>query len=124
MLLVAFFGWWYSIGWLMVMRKTGAKALGILQFFSIDQLFGSLFAPFRQISAGPVRGPLGVQLQALGDRLLSRVIGAIVRSLLIIVGSAAALAYVVFGLVMMLVWPFLPALPLLGLMVMLSGYLP
>jgi hypothetical protein len=124
MLVVAFLGWWYSIGWLMVIRKTAAKVQRVLQFFSVEQLLGSLFAPFRQISAGRVQGPLGVQLRAWGDRLFSRIIGAIVRLLLVGVGFLVALTILLFGIVLLVVWPLLPAFPLLGMLVMITGYAP
>jgi hypothetical protein len=124
MLVVAFFGWWYSIGWLMVARKTALKIQHVFQFFSVEQLLGSLFAPFRQISAGHVQGPLGVQMRAWGDRVFSRVIGAVVRLLLVAVGALVAGALFLFGLVMLVLWPLLPALPFIGLLFVLTGYAP
>ncbi len=122
MLLVSLLGWWYGAGWLTLMRRVGSSSQRVLQFFSVSELAGSLFAPFRQISAGHVNGPLGAQLQAFGDRLLSRFIGALVRSLLIIVGLIAALFVGLFGVATMVAWPFLPALPFIGVGLMLAGF--
>lgn len=124
MLLTTFFSWWYGVGWFSLGRKVGGRINGVLKFFSVAQLAASLFAPFRQISAGQVQGPLGVQLRAWGDKQFSRVIGAIVRLMLIACGLIGALLYGVLGLAMLLVWPFLPVLPLVGLVLMLSGFRP
>jgi hypothetical protein len=124
MLLTAFFSWWYGVGWLSLGRKVGGRVNGVLKFFSVGQLATSLFAPFRQISAGNVQGPLGVQLRAWGDKQFSRVIGAIVRLLLIICGIVGAFLYGVLGLIMLVIWPLLPVFPLIGLVLTVSGFKP
>lgn len=122
MLLPSFFSWWYGVGWLSLGRKVSGRIVGVLRFFSVGQLAGSLFAPFRQISAGRVQGPLGVQLRAWGDKQFSRVIGAIVRLMLIACGLLTAIFYVVAGVIMMFFWPLLPVLPLIGIILMLTGF--
>lgn len=100
------------------MRKCGAKVQAVLAFFSVPLLITSLFAPFRQISAGKVQGSLNVQLHAWADRLFSRIIGAIVRSLLIIVGLIAVILMTVAMLVILVVWPLVPLAPVIGLVFM------
>jgi hypothetical protein len=118
MLLTTFFGWWYGEGWMTLARKVAGRVTGTLGFFSVGQLATSLFAPFRQISAGKVRGPLAVQFRAWGDRMFSRVIGAVVRTLLILTGLLTAALLSIWGLVLMIAWPVLPALPLVGIFLM------
>jgi hypothetical protein len=122
MLIATFFAWWYGVGWMTLVQKVSGRVTGVLSFFSVGQLLTSLFAPFRQISAGKVQGPLGVILRAWVDRLFSRGIGAIVRSLLILTGLFCAAFYGVLGVIMMIAWPILPGLPLLGIILMVSGY--
>jgi hypothetical protein len=122
MILATFFAWWYGVGWMTLVQKVSGRITGVLSFFSVGQLFLSLFAPFRQISAGKVQGPLGVLFRAWVDRLFSRGIGAVVRSLLIATGLLCAAFYGVLGLIMIIFWPVLPALPLLGFILMISGY--
>ncbi|HSE61391.1 MAG TPA: hypothetical protein VLA88_03785 [Candidatus Saccharimonadales bacterium] len=122
MLIATFFAWWYGVGWMTLVQKVSGRVTGVLSFFSVGQLLTSLFAPFRQISAGRVQGPLGVIMRAWVDRLFSRGIGAIVRSLLILTGLCCAAFYGVLGVVMIVFWPVLPVLPLLGLVLMISGY--
>ena len=109
------------MGWLSLSRKIGGRVVGVLKFFSVGQLAVSLFAPFRQISAGRVQGPLGVQLRAWGDKQFSRVIGAIVRLILIAFGLLGALFYGVLGGIMVVLWPILPFMPIVGIVGMFSG---
>lgn len=117
MIILSLFSWWYTTGWLALARKSGDRIQSVLNFFSVPLLLGSLFAPFRQISAGRVQGSLAVQLQAFGDRLFSRFIGAIVRSLLIILGVALVMLIAVISLLVLLVWPCIPFAPLIGVVV-------
>lgn len=121
MILFGLLSWWYTIGWLTVMRKCGARVQAVLRFFSVPLLIGSLFAPFRQISAGRVQGPLGVQLKAWGDRLFSRIIGAVVRTMLILTGLIIVAVMIVIALVILAVWPLVPIAPVIGLLFIGSG---
>ena len=115
MVIFSLFSWWYTTGWLTLMQKCGARLQGVLKFFSVGQLLGSLFAPFRQISAGRVQGPLNVQLQALGDRIFSRAIGAVVRSMIIVFGLIIAVVAALLCVIFIAVWPLLPLAPFIGL---------
>jgi hypothetical protein len=83
-----------------------------------------LFDPFRQIDAGNVRGSLDVQMRAFGDRLFSRVFGAFIRSIFIVLGLLCALGTGILGMVVVLVWPFVPFMPLIGLGLTLFGWMP
>ena len=95
-----------------------------MDYFSIGLLLKTLFAPFRQISAGNVRGSLDVQLRAFFDRLISRCIGAVVRLIMIGAGAVAILLNIVVSAVLLLGWMLLPLLPLVGLVLFLVGWMP
>lgn len=110
--------WWYTIGWLDLLRRSADRLSSVLSYFSVSQLVGSLFAPFRQISAGGARGPLNVRMRAWGDKQFSRVIGAIVRLILIITGLVAFAATLAVCLLALLIWPILPVVPLFALIYM------
>lgn len=73
MQLVALLSWWYGSGVLRMFRTVQMKFASLLDYFSIDLLARTLFAPFRQISAGGVSGPIGLQIRAFFDQLISRV---------------------------------------------------
>lgn len=103
------------------MHEVSGRVLGVLRFFSVGLLITSLFAPFRQISAGKVRGSIKARFMAWGDRQFSRVIGAVVRLMLITVGLLIALIVGVIGLTLIIIWPFLPIAPLIGVFFMQNG---
>ena len=124
MILVGMLSWWYTRGLVMAARRVRNRLAALYDYFSIDLLLRTLFSPFRQISAGSVDGPLPVKLRAFVDRLISRVIGGIVRLIIIIAGSFALLLTVVGSLVYLLVWLIIPAAPILGLILMLTGWIP
>jgi len=93
-------------------------------FFSIGLLITTIFAPFRQISAGRVNGPIGVQVRAFFDKLVSRFIGALVRLFMIFVGLFALFFQAVFGIVMIIAWPILPLMVVAGLILAVTGWVP
>ena len=92
-------------------------------FFSIGLLLKTLFQPFRQISANEKGDTGGLEgaLVAFFDRLLSRVIGFIVR-VFVIVGGIVSLAFmVVVGLAISIVWPLIPLAPVAGIILCTMG---
>lgn len=114
MFLVGLFNWWYGGGLRARVTMTGQRIRGIADFFSIGQLLKTLFSPFRQISAGSVRGPVGAQLRAFVDKLISRVIGAIVRTGTILVGLIIIAAVSVYELLLLATWPLVPLFVVAG----------
>lgn len=124
MFIVGLLTWWYGAGW----KKFGQILINKLtvteDFFSIDMLLGSIFAPFKQISAtSGSGGTLQMKLQAWFDKQFSRLIGAIIRLLLIIVGAGWLLLQMTIDIVLMILWPVLPILPVIGLIAAIGGLL-
>lgn len=124
MFIVGLLGWWYGRGWSLRVTRLREKIISTLDYFSIDLLLRTFFSPFRQISAGKVRGPLGVQMRALLDRIISRMIGAMIRFTMIIIGSIFIVVYVVVGVVLVALWGIVPLLPVVGVVLFLSGWVP
>ena len=124
MVVLAFFRWWYGAGWWRCIQAVGRHVVSAFDYFSIDLLVRTWFAPFRQISAGAVRGPIGVQIRAFFDRLISRTIGAIVRSFMIIFGVVALIVTALIGVVVVVGWALVPALPIIGVVLTMKGWLP
>lgn len=118
------FSWWYGAGWAAQFNKLREQLASSYDYFSIGLLARTLFSPFRQISAGKVRGPIGVKLRAFVDRLISRIIGAFVRAILIVVGVMWMLVQVAVGVAALFLWAFVPFAPLIGFVLMLSGWVP
>jgi len=124
MFIIGILGWWYGQGWRQRAVRLGEKLAGTVDYFSIDLLLRTLFSPYRQISAGKVRGPLGVQMRAFFDRLISRLIGGMIRLFMIIIGAVAIVLHAVIGLVLLVVWAVIPVAPVVGIVLFMSGWLP
>lgn len=113
--------WWYTTAWFELLRKTRQRVTSVIEAFSVGLLARTLFAPFRQIDAGNVRGPIGVQLRAWFDRTFSRFLGAIVRTIVIVSGCIMALFISITGIIWAVLWLVMPVTPILGLIVMVAG---
>lgn len=113
--------WWYGDGLRGRVRMIANRLDGTLDYFSIDLLIKTLFSPFRQISAGRVDGPLGVQMRAMIDKLFSRVIGALVRLMILIFGGITIAVQVLLGVVLIIAWAILPAAPVIGVVMSVMG---
>lgn len=124
MVIVWAISWWYGAGWLEQLAKLKERLVAAYDYFSIGLLARTLFAPFRQISAGRVDGSLGMRWRAFIDKLLSRFIGASVRLVLIIAGTVWISLQAIFGVLIVVLWAFVPLLPLIGLIMTLSGWVP
>jgi hypothetical protein len=122
MIVILCLRWWYSAGWQWVFKSVLVeRSEWIKETFSVDDLLRTLFAPFRQTYAGRIKGPLGVQIRAFFDRLISRVIGFIVRSFLLIMAVIGFFIVLLLAIVTLLIWPLIPLLPLAGIAMMAMG---
>ncbi|HCM36920.1 MAG: hypothetical protein A3J30_02745 [Candidatus Wildermuthbacteria bacterium RIFCSPLOWO2_02_FULL_47_9c] len=80
-------------------------------YFSVGLLLQTFFSPWRRITWDYGRGfNLGAYLFTLGSNLISRIIGAIMRSFLVAAGLAAQFAILLIGSFLLLFWFALPAL--------------
>ena len=124
MFLVGILSWWYGRGWLERANAIKSRLRSSMDFFSIGLLLSTLFAPFRQISAGQAQGSLDNQMHAFFDKLLSRFIGAFMRIFMIIIGLVVMASQIVYGFIVMIVWPIVPLVPVIGLIAMAIGWVP
>ncbi len=124
MVILGMLTWWYTDGWRQCFDRVKGRLAGTLDYFSFGLLLGTLFAPFRQISAGGVQGSLDVQVRAFFDRLISRCIGAVVRLIMIVIGGAMLLLNIVLGTAIMIGWLLVPLLPIVGIVLSMTGWLP
>lgn len=123
-MIMAFFSWWYGEGWKRQLEHVSDRMVGLVDMFSIELILRTLFAPFRQISAGRIDGPIAVQFRAFLDKTISRGIGAMVRLAVLIAGSITIVFSGIIGVLYLLIWPLLPLLPLIGFVMMTSGWVP
>jgi hypothetical protein len=124
MFLVGILSWWYGNGWLGRIRIVNDRLKSSADFFSVGLLVKTLFSPYKQISAGSVGGSIGDRMHAFFDRLLSRVIGAIVRTFTILSGLIVMLFQGIFGVLILLAWLIIPLMPIIGLILWVIGWVP
>ena len=122
MLALALFSWWYTTAWKALGRKIGQRVDTAMDFFSVSLLLRTLFDPFRQISAGQVRGSIDAQARAWADRTFSRFFGAFIRTLFIMIGLLVAMFVMLLGLLQLVVWPLIPLLPIIGIVGFIMGW--
>ena len=122
MLIVGFFQWWYLRGWASFARKMFSSLRNLADSFSISLLLRTLFAPYKQISAyGSGGESIQAQLGDFFDKLLSRMIGFVLRLLIIIVGIIALAFVLVLSSVAIILWPLLPIFPIVSVILATIG---
>jgi len=122
MFFVGLLSWWYGEGWRGRLHIMANRLAATTDYFSISLLLSTLFAPFRQISAGSVGGSISNQARALVDKTISRLIGAIVRISMVIIGLLVIVFQIIINV--LLFWPLIPILPVLGLIMTIIGWVP
>jgi len=87
-----------------------------LNYFSIFLLIRTLFYPWRRYSWSHGKGfDIGRYFEVLFSNLISRVLGAIMRVILIIIGLLAEIFIIFGGIVIFLGWVVLPLILVLGI---------
>jgi hypothetical protein len=107
MLVVSFFSWWYGRGWQSVATSFGPRLRGVLNGFSVGQLFKTLFAPWRRIITYPGTS-LEARFRAAGDNLFSRMIGFVVRLFVLLAAFVIVVIVAVLTIIELVIWPLLP----------------
>lgn len=124
MVIVGMLAWWYTSGLHGLLRAVSNRFVAVFDYFSIDLLFTTLFSPFRQISAGSVNGPVGAQFRALIDNLISRLIGAVMRTIVMLIGLVTLIILMIISGLQLVAWVVVPLAPIAGLILMFIGWLP
>lgn len=121
MIFISMVRWWYGEGLYGQVSRAAQLMASTADYFSVVALLQTLFAPFRQISAGgSVGGPLGRRWQAWLDRLVSRVVGGVIRLTTVVAGLITLALTALVGLLLIAGWLALPAAPLIGLVMSLT----
>lgn len=114
-MIIELFRWWYGAGWRKVGLGIGNAVGNVEQHFSVGILARTLFAPWKRIVSYSGRG-LDAKLQAFLDNLVSRLVGAFVRGLVLLTAVIMLAVVAATMLVLAVVWPFVPLL-IIGLAV-------
>lgn len=125
MLLASFFKWWYGAGLKNRFSRLRDKLVQTSDFFSIGLLLKTFFQPFRMIDAQKLdKGALEDKLRNWFDRLVSRMIGAMLRLGVLLVGILALVARLVYSFVAMFLWLFIPVAPAACVILFVLGVAP
>jgi hypothetical protein len=124
MFMVGILSWWYSKGFVRCFKMIKNRLVISADIFSIRLLIVTIFAPFRQISAYEAGESLADKIRVFFDKLLSRIIGAIVRIFMIIFGLIIMTLQIILGVVTIIFWLIIPLLPIAGLILMATGWVP
>jgi hypothetical protein len=124
MFLVGLLSWWYGDGFFTRLQFIKDRLARTSDFFSIFVLVKTLFAPYKQISAGQNIDTSETKLQIFADKMISRFIGFFARIFLIVAGCIVLIFQVIFGLLVMICWVILPLVPVAGLIMYVIGWVP
>ena len=114
-LLLSYLKWHYLDATRDILRGWGNILWFILNYFSVSLLLRTLFSPWRGIQWGKRKGFYpGDMLFTLMSNLTSRILGAIVRSFLIMTGLLGETVFFVLGAFLLMFWLFLPFLIFIG----------
>jgi hypothetical protein len=122
MVFTGYFVWWYGAGMQQSLQIAFAVLGRLADFFSLQGLVKTWFAPWKNDVLSARNISLGDQFKLWEMNFVSRVVGFFVRTIIIVVallvlGLTAILALLVLG-----VWIVLPlliiALPLIGVRMM------
>lgn len=122
----AYLTWHYGAALRSAFTIAGNFIAFALHLFSIRELMGSLFAPWRRITEQPEGGMFSsAALMAIWDNALSRVLGAIARTVLLSMGAIFLAGTVVLAVAIVVLWILGPIIPVtftaLGLIFLIPG---
>ena len=105
--------WWYTTGWMQVLTRVKTWTLGVERAFSFFILAQTLFAPWRRIITSGGRS-LDEKMRALFDNFVSRCVGFVVRSGVLIAALLAMAGTALAATVLAIAWPLLPLVTVYG----------
>ena len=114
-ILVSYLSWYFSDVPREILKGWKNFLVFNLNYFSIPLLLKTFFSHWRQYKWDYGRGfDLKRYAEAFFSNLISRILGAMVRSILIFIGIFCEILILIFGLIFFFGWVFLPIFIILG----------
>lgn len=111
-----FWSWYYGEAPKKILKIWQNYVLFMANYFSIPLLLKTLFAPWRMDITPYKRGfVIREFFYTLTMNLISRILGAIVRIIVIVIGIAVEIIVVILGGVLFVLWLILPLLLIYGI---------
>jgi hypothetical protein len=107
MFAVLLLSWWYVSGWSWLAKRSVVKYKLIGEALSIGILVKTFFAPWKQIQSTTT---LQNFIQSTVDNIISRVVGMVVRSLMLLTALILYLILTIFTIASFIIWPIIPLL--------------
>ncbi len=122
MVLMLALKWWYKEGWLWLWRGVIIeRSRWLNEAFSISALVRTWMSPFKQTYSSAKQGSIDLRVRAIVDNFVSRLVGTLLRTVIIFVGLLGIGVTLIFGLVSILIWPFIPLAPIFAVILFVSG---
>ena len=113
--MAGYLDWHYREGLSAAWRTAIAGVIGVFNYFSVLELFSTLFSSWHRITDSYGRGfDPSRFFWILGGNIISRILGAVVRSAVILAGLASSVVALGLGMLWIVFWLSAPILiPLL-----------
>lgn len=116
---IAYLGWHYTIAYHDIFRVWTNFMWFVYHLFSVPVLLRSLFSPWKRMD---MRYQKGLNIEDWAGtfvvNIMMRIVGAIARFVIILIGTLGLIIFGIGGLCILLVWALLPfavlLLPILG----------
>lgn len=122
MLITDMLTWWYGAGWAHVLSSARHALRKLYYSLSVKQMLRTLFAPWKE---DHVEGGQGMDqmMRALVMNSVARLIGFFIRMIFIIFWLVTSLVLGLATLALLVIWPLMPALPVLALGYGVRGFI-
>lgn len=109
------FGWWYSRGLRDFFIYLKAIFLKITDVFSVKLLLRTYLSPWKRDITRAEGQPLNVLFQVVIFNLVSRLLGAIIKTAILFVYLLALVVFFSLSLFLIITWLFLPLISIISL---------
>jgi hypothetical protein len=111
------FGWWYTKGIRDFFIYLKAIFFKITDIFSVRLLLRTFFSPWKRDITSMEGLPLNQMIQVIVFNLISRIIGAFIKAIILFIYLIALSVFVALALFLILLWVFLPLISIIGLII-------
>lgn len=111
------FGWWYTKGIRDFFIYLKAIFLKITDIFSVKLLLRTFFSPWKRDITSMEGLPLNQMLQVIVFNLISRIIGALIKTIILLIYLIALSVFFAISISLLLIWILLPLISILGLII-------
>lgn len=109
------FGWWYSRGLRDFFVYLKAILAKITDIFSVKLLLRTYLSPWKRDVTRVEGQPLNVLFQVIIFNLVSRLLGAIIKTFILFIYLMVLIVFFALSLFLIIIWLFLPLISIISL---------